>query len=175
MRRNKRLPYILARDYTAGCCFYKKIHCREYDWHKHTCNHTHTLTNTQGTKTSQYIYREEGSSIKRTLKISVWLSLDHRSLTILSIGRQILERSLVSPGQLKMSSIFPVTFSTAHLESTLDKTNTKSLKYIYNVTQEHNVNMQASIKRPNTYPHAALRTALCCHIYRRESPCAGWM
>lgn len=27
--RNKRLSYILTRDYTAGC--YKKILCREYE------------------------------------------------------------------------------------------------------------------------------------------------
>lgn len=46
MRRNKRLSYIHARDYTAGCCFYKKIHCREYEWHKHTCNHAHTHIHT---------------------------------------------------------------------------------------------------------------------------------
>lgn len=89
----------------------------------HTQPHTHTLTNTQmGTKTRQYIYREEGSSIKRTLKISVWLTLvDQSQICDYSkpwqTNSEIQEKLLVAPGQLKMSSIFPVLlFSTSHLD-----------------------------------------------------------
>lgn len=79
--RNKRLSYILTRDYTAGC--YKKILCREYEWQARIHTYTHPHKHADGSKTRQYIYREEYSRIKRTSEITVWLTPNHRSVTIL--------------------------------------------------------------------------------------------
>lgn len=53
MRRNKRPSYVLARDYTAGCCFYKKIHCSERV--SDTPMRVHTQTHMGGLKNILFI------------------------------------------------------------------------------------------------------------------------
>lgn len=109
-----------------------------------------------GKKTRQSIYREEGSSIKRNFKDQCLVNSSH-PITDLRLFQaladkhsKILERLLVAPGQLKMSSIFPVLlFSTSHLDCFLSWQNNQLSEVASQcVTQGYNVDVQASIQGP---------------------------
>lgn len=87
------------------------------------------------------------------------------------------ERLIVAPGQLKMSFIFPVLLlSTSPLDHFLSGQNKQLTEASsQHVTQKNNVDVIAPMSGQNAHYPVALRSAPHCHIFKRESPYAGWL
>lgn len=126
---------------------------------------THATTHTHPHKTHRWA-RKQGSVFigkkvlvsKRTLKISGWLTRVTQSQicdyfqALAEKHSEMLERLSVAPGQLKMSSIFPVLlFSTSRSDCFLLGQTDTSVKCLHSVTRGYSVDVQALDTKGQTH------------------------